>query len=351
MIFNSSNQFFICCSNNNLYQTYLDSSSVSLIFCAFIQSMKTRIYGNRAADIAIVGSFIVKLDFRIQNCFDRSLINSLHSMLNDLVLQLRHITKVSTSDLPLLGIVSGFYLLYRYFMCNFIINKIGSALNVKNLFKFTHRGFDLIHYTVTGTIGLLAMSQRPYFHCVYYAAHCGEFLSQNPNGFECSVFEKVYYILFTAYYIVDLFYMKTSSEPGMILIHHIVCLSMIFSCVVLKSPVVGPSIMLLHDAVDIPLYLGKILLYLGFGLAKDISLAIFAILCTWFRIINYPMIIYHCIQIACGNPEYPTLYRGTCALLCALYILHLIWEEKIMENVIEIIQGSPIHDNRSDKAE
>ncbi|OHT00586.1 longevity assurance protein [Tritrichomonas foetus] len=262
---------------------------------------------------------------------------------------LRQMTVVDQSDLKYLGYASVVYFVYRYIMCNYILNKIGKACRVKNVMKFTHRSFDMVHYVLTCAVGLIAMGQRPYGHCVYYAKNCGDYLGQNPNGFECTILEKIYYIQFTTYYVVDLFYIWTSNEPIMLIIHHFVCISMIFSCVLLKSPVVGPSIMLLHDLVDVPLYVGKILLYLGFNTAKDFALYSFAILCTWFRIINYPMIIYHCLKIAVNDPYMPILYRGTCCLLCVLYILHLIWQKKILDNVIEIIHGAEAHDNRSDE--
>jgi hypothetical protein len=123
---------------------------------------------------------------------------------------------------------------------------------------------------------------------------------------------------------------------------------MIVACVILKSPVVGLSIMLLHDVVDIPLYCGKILLYLGFGLPKDIFLASFTVICTWFRIITFPIVIYHCLQQAMRGAEYQRLYNMTCGLLCLMYSLHLVWEVKILRNVYNVLRGGKIHDDRSD---
>jgi hypothetical protein len=123
---------------------------------------------------------------------------------------------------------------------------------------------------------------------------------------------------------------------------------MISSCVVLKSPVVGLSIMLLHDFVDVPLYVGKVLLYLGFRRIKDAFLYSFVISYYWFRIINYPTIVYHCIQTGRGEPENPVLYRGTCVLLVVLYILHVVWAAKVARNVWGVIRGQAPHDDRSD---
>jgi hypothetical protein len=153
---------------------------------------------------------------------------------------------------------------------------------------------------------------------------------------------------FTAYDLVDFFYTYMLSEPTVYKIHHIVCVAMILACVLLKSPVVGHSIMLLHNAVDIPLYCGKILLYLGFGLPKTICLVTFVVLCTWFRIINFPIIVYHCFQQAKRGADHQALYNATCGLLCPMYALHLILEAKIIRNVVRVLKGAKVHDDRSD---
>jgi hypothetical protein len=260
----------------------------------------------------------------------------------------RQQTRVSVDDLPMLAIVTLAYALYRFTLCRYVLRTIGSILKVKDVMKFTHRSFDMLHYTISGALGFVALLQQPYGHCAVWAWNCGEFLGQHPDGFVCSVLEKVYYLLFTAYYVVDFFYTHTVREPIVYKIHHIVSVSMIVACVILKSPVVGPSIMLLHDAVDIPLYVGKILLYLGFKIPKDVSLVLFVFMCTWFRIINYPMIIWHCLQTAKHGPEFPVLYKFTCGLLCVLYGLHCVWEVKIARNVIGVLRGSGVHDDRSD---
>jgi hypothetical protein len=269
-------------------------------------------------------------------------------MFRDVLAYLSQPTAVSSSDLPMLALVTIAYAFYRRFMTQRVFDPLGRAAKVKYFFKWRHRSFDLLHYSVSGFIGLCALARQPYGFCVYWARDCGGFLSQRSDGFVCSIFEKVYYLLFTAYYIVDFWYTHTVSEPTVYKVHHFVCVAMIFACVVLKSPVVGPSIMLLHDAVDIPLYLGKILLYLGFGLSKDIALVAFVLLCTWFRIINFPIIIYHCLQQARRGAEHQALYNATCGLLCAMYALHIVWEVKILRNVIGVLRGGGIHDDRSD---
>jgi hypothetical protein len=269
-------------------------------------------------------------------------------MLSSLNVRLHELTVVSKNDLPLLGSLSFVYLAYRYVMCKFVLNTLGMLANVKDVQKFTHRAFDMIHYVSSGILGLIALSSRPYAITVFWAKDSAELLAPDPLGFECTVLEKIYYLLFCAYYIVDVGYLWTVTEPVVYFIHHVACVAMITSCVVLKSPVVGLSIMLLHDFVDIPLYVGKIFLYLGFTTLKDLSFVVFVIGYAWFRITNYPMIVYHCLQTARGDPEMPTLYRATCVLLCLLYLLLVVWAGKICRIIWGIIRGNEVHDDRSD---
>jgi hypothetical protein len=106
--------------------------------------------------------------------------------------------------------------------------------------------------------------------------------------------------------------------------------------------------MLLHDFVDIPLYIGKVLLYLGFTTLKDVFLFCFVGAYAWFRMTNYGLIVYHCLQTARGEPEMPVLYKATCVLLCALYVLHMVWAAKICRNLWGIVEGQEAHDDRSD---
>lgn len=266
---------------------------------------------------------------------------------SDFSTALNQMTSISKADIPLFAGCCVAYLGYRLFMVNYVLTALGKILKVKRLYKFTHRTFDLIHYITSSVVGVLALGRRPYAKCFAWAMDCRDFLWQNPAGFEVTLFEKIYYMLVFVYYTVDIGFMQTSSEPLMILVHHIVTISEITCCVILQSPVVGLSIMLLHDITDLPLYLGKFFVYLG-SRAKDITLAIFAISCTWFRIVNYPIIVYHVYFVGKGTTIHPWLYWTEYTLLVVLYLLHVIWEAKIFENLIQVLRGGAIHDNRSD---
>ncbi|OHT04427.1 longevity assurance protein [Tritrichomonas foetus] len=261
--------------------------------------------------------------------------------------ELRQLTYLSTDDIPLYLVCCGIYFLYRVFMCYGMLRKIGKALHVKSLFKFEHRGFDLIHYATSTILGIIALQGRPYSQCFYFARDCSEQIRPKAS-FEVTYIEKAYFMLVLVYYTIDILFIWTSSEPVMMTIHHIVTVGLIISCVSINLPVVGISIMLLHDITDLPLYLGKIFVYLNFSFLKDFTLVVFALSCSYFRIINFPIIIYKVYQ-ECWNIEWRNIiYRIDTSSLVILYGLHIFWEAEIFRNIYKIMKGNPIHDDRSD---
>ena len=261
------------------------------------------------------------------------------------------LTTFSKNDIPLWGLVICSYAVYRYVICNFFLNKISKMVRAKNETKFTHRFFDLIHYTSSAILGLISLSPRPYFRCVFFAYGCRQDLLQRPI-YECTILEKIYFMIFTAYYVIDIFYLFTNtSDVWTLAIHHVITLGMIFSSVFLCVPVLGLAIMLLHDVVDVPLYFGKISSYLSFTRTKDISLLLFAVMCTWFRMINYPIIVYYAITNTNQVTFLRNLYIPTWMLLLGLYGCHIYWFIRILYAAISIFTGQgekAIRDNRSD---
>jgi hypothetical protein len=264
---------------------------------------------------------------------------------------LSEVTSVSLSDVPFFLTVCAAYYCYRLILVKGPLASLGRALKVKRLHKFVHRTFDALHYLIGAIVGLFAIVPRDYGHCFAYAKDCQDFLWQNPEGFLLTVAEKVYFILFFAYYAVDVAFLWTASDRLMMIIHHIVTLTEIAACVVLRSPVVGLSIMLLHDVTDVPLYLAKFFIYVRLHGVATMFLALFALSCTYFRIVNYPMIVYHVGVVGKGTTIYPMLYKVEWMCLMVLYALHLIWEGKIISHVVMTARGTQIRDKRSDDSE
>jgi hypothetical protein len=258
------------------------------------------------------------------------------------------LTTISAADIPSIAIMSGACLVYRLAMVYGVLSSLSRALKIKRHEKFIHRTFDTIHYAIATLVGIFALGNRSYGHCFVYARHCHDYFLQNPDGFVLTVLEKLYFYIFFCYYVVDFFFIWTGSEPYVYLVHHIVTLSEVACCVVLQSPVVGLSIMLLHDITDIPLYLAKFCVYIGVNSLAQVFLAIFVISTTYFRIFNYPAIVYLVYQVGWVTEIHQTLYRFQTVGLCVLYGMHLMWEAKIVKVAYRTIVGGTVADSRSD---
>jgi hypothetical protein len=269
-------------------------------------------------------------------------------MLSSLLTNLGQLTTISLADAPMLVLACVAALIYRLAMVYWILYSLANVLKVKKPQKFVHRTFDMIHYTVSALIGVIAIANRPHGHCFAYARNCQDLFVQNQDGFIVSVFEKIYFFVFFSYYAVDCLFLWTASEKLVMYIHHVVTLSEVICCVVLQSPVVGLSIMLLHDVTDVPLYVSKFMVYLGLNSIAQVGLATFAISVTYFRIFNYPIIVYLVYVVGWYTDLHQTLMRFQTCCLCILYGLHIIWECKIIGVVYHAVVGGKVKDSRSE---
>ena len=266
---------------------------------------------------------------------------------------LDEITTISFIDFKPLLVTVVLYAIFRHTITKYCFEKISKMVKIeeKRQMRFANRCFDLVHYTFSAVIGVFAILSRPYNKCAYWAVDCAELFVQDPEGFSVTVFEKFYILHFLCYYIVDVYYLRTTNDFLTTAIHHVATLFLIFSSIYLQAPAVCVSIMVLHDIVDVPLYLGKIFTYIGYTRAKEVSLVTFAILCVYFRIINYPIL---CKEVM-HNIYEPTilkigLYKFTCIFLWVLYACHLVWFYDILKAVARLIRKDPnaICDNRSE---
>ena len=260
------------------------------------------------------------------------------------------VSPLSLADLPMFLAVVVISAVYRILMTEVILKKVSQLVKPKFPVKFVHRTFDLIHYTSSTVLGIAALYGRPYSHCYYYALDCKEMFKQAPACVMTNM-EKFYYMFFTAYYIVDLGYLWTATDPKMLIMHHAATLGMIGISVILNVQVIGLCVMLLHDVVDVPLYIGKIATYLGFTNVQDVSLTIMAALYTWLRMVNYPMIIFNGFSNGFDEkPFYEKLYWFEGALLFVLMFCHVYWYSKIVKAAYRLakVGKAAIVDNRSE---
>lgn len=258
-------------------------------------------------------------------------------------------TTIRPSDVKYLAIASCVFAIYRVVISNFLIKPFSLLVAEKQRSKFVHRGFDAIHYITSTILGLLAMSQRPYAHCLFYYLDCGKFLGCSGTELICSVLEKVYYFYFTSYYISDLLWLKTNKEVFILLFHHTMTLSLLCLTITSFSSVVSMPLMLLHDCGDFFLYIGKVTSYLGIKKVSDAAFVLFAISFFYFRWFVCASLGYTIIHEDVRPKTNVTPYLFGKWIFCGLFSCHVIWGYTIIKALIKIFKGEPIRDTRSDK--
>ena len=256
-------------------------------------------------------------------------------------------TTIKQSDIKYIFIAAGCYGIYRVLMNKKILTPLSKFVAEKNRQKFIHRGFDCIHYVLCGLIGTLSFLQRPYGHCAFYFADCQKY-NICTGEFVCSLFQKIYVYFFAAYYISDIFWIRTTKDIPIMCIHHTITLSMTLICILAARPAAGIATMVLHDIVDIFLYIGKIATYFGIKKISDVSLVIFAIAFFYLRLFNLLTIIYNVIADKTEQPHHRILYIIGRSMLVLLYGCHLVWGSQIIKAAIKVFKGDKIHDTRSE---
>jgi hypothetical protein len=161
-------------------------------------------------------------------------------------------TTLGPEDIGLFGGIVVAYGVYRHILTQAFLVRIAALLRVKCQFKFIHRSFDLIHYASSAIIGSFALCHRPYGHCILWAKDCRVALLPTPGACVLTLFEKMYYMTFCVYYVVDVLFIRTVPNDMFALVcHHAATVLMIIFSVLLRVPVIGVVIMLLHDVVDV----------------------------------------------------------------------------------------------------
>ena len=262
---------------------------------------------------------------------------------------LHQVSPVDWSDFPaFVGVVVA-YAIYRILMTTLVLKCVARLVKPKYPEKFVDRCFDMIHYCASGVIGTIAIYSRPYRLCCIYAVDCAEQFKQAPACVLTGL-EKVYFMMFVAYYLVDIGFLWSNRDWYVFLLHHAITVAMIVLCIILNVQVIGMCIMVLHDIVDVPMYIGKICIYLGYRNIQQVSLVIMAILWGLLRMVNLPIIIYHGVMNGLHEtPFYPGLYTLVGSLLIVLMCCHVHWFSKIVWGAYQItkVGRAAITDNRS----
>lgn len=244
------------------------------------------------------------------------------------------------------------YAIYRLILSNFFLKPLSLLLAEKLRYKLIHRGFDMIHYIMSTILGTLAFSTRPYFHCPFYFLDCAKHITCTGPTVVCSVLEKIYFFFFASYYLSDVFWIGTTKDIPMLIAHHTVTITMITACALVARPVVGFSIMVLHDWSDIFLYSGKITNYLGWKKFSDLLMVCFAVSFLYLRLFGCLTILITIFTKELDQPHHAKLYFISRCAFGGLYICHCIWGYQILRALKRIFFNSEqIRDTRSDKAD
>ena len=260
-------------------------------------------------------------------------------------------TEIKLSDLKYVFISAAIYAVYRVIINETLLKPLSNFVTEKNRYKFVHRGFDCFHYIICSIIGIIAFSQRRYGHCPFYFLNCENYI-QCTGVFMCTVLEKIYFFIFASYYISDVLWIKTTKDIPILIFHHSVTIGMIVLSVIVARPIIGMSIMLLHDIVDLFLYTGKITSYLEIKKLSNFSFITFAALFFYLRLFGCASIIYIiCFKDKTEQPHHYWGYVIARTLFCFLYCCHLLWGIQIVKAILKIFKGDKIHDTRSDQAD
>lgn len=261
-------------------------------------------------------------------------------------------TTIKPSDIYILLVVSVIHGIFRTIIDKLILRPLSKIVNEKQREKFVNRGFDCLHYITSTLIGSIAFIQRPYAHCPYYFLSCVKYMGPTGDYFVCSILEKIYFMYFASYYFSDVCWLHTSSDWRILIFHHFVTISLILTCVIVARPVLGLSIMLLHDWVDIFLYCGKIATYIHKQKWADGFLYVFAGSFFWLRLFGCATIIFNLARQPWVQPHHVALYRFSCSCFVGLYYCHIHWGVQIIKAVIKILKHTEVaHDTRSDDSE
>lgn len=266
----------------------------------------------------------------------------------DLLEFLHDETTIESSDIKFVLLTSVMFYMYRKFIETCFLKPLSVFVAEKQRNKFIYRGFDAIHYITSTIIGLFAFSQRPYAHCPFYILDCVQYIGCNGETVVCSMFEKVYYYYFTAYYLSDIVYINTNKEKGILVFHHSVTLTLMYLSVIATRHVFMFCTMVLHDLVDVFLYIGKVASYLEIKKLSDIFLCIFAVSFFYLRIFVLGSFIYIYFTEPITQTHHHLVYTIGKILFCGLYCCHIIWGSIIIKAIIKLTKGGTICDTRSE---
>lgn len=215
--------------------------------------------------------------------------------------------------------------------------------------KFTMEAWALLWHLSMLAWGLAAVGGEPWFHASVspWTSPAGT-LPFWDRGARMSARLRYLYLVQLGYYLFDLSYLylydREKKDFVMLVSHHIAAMLLIFVSY-FPPPCdfvfIGSAIMLFHEVSDIFLYAAKLSKFAGLRVATPVFAVLAAASWGWFRIVNFPRIIY---SAAYESTEVSARQQACVVMLCALYVLHVEWFRILCEVLWRAASGGGLDD-------
>ncbi|KAG2382746.1 hypothetical protein C9374_005326 [Naegleria lovaniensis] len=234
-----------------------------------------------------------------------------------------------------------------------------------------------LYYSASAIFGIIILYDAPWF---WDLSHLVMGYPEEQTGYEISSFARLYLLLGAAFYFQALFSLLFIDERMKdfveMLIHHIVTIVLIVWCVISYYHRIGTLVLLLHDVVDVFLYIAKTLNHLKFERTCETVFVGFVLSFFVLRLIYLPYLIIHSLFYTFNSWDYPQRYYvfryvtnvhdyfeissyGACclkycvssfwsliALLVVLVLLHIFWFSLVTKMIVNIVSGKGKQDIR-----
>ena len=172
------------------------------------------------------------------------------------------------------------------------------------------------------------------------------------HEYETHAFEpysRMFYLVSLAFWTSCLFFLGIETvrkDFFQMLMHHIVTVTLIGMSFVFNFHRFGLVVLLLHDVVDIFLYIAKCCMYKKHRVGSDIFFAVFA---TFFLIARLILLPIYCLIPGYIFSRQVPVAMFLAVLLTFLYCLHIFWWLMIWRLIVKTFNGSAVEtDSRSE---
>ncbi|KAF0984177.1 hypothetical protein FDP41_007354 [Naegleria fowleri] len=279
----------------------------------------------------------------------------------------------------------------KHFLCKFLSVSSLSRLKASSspeigMRKIQQRVMENVwfsmYYTASALFGIFVLMDAPWF---WDLSHLVLGYPEEQTGYEIASFARLYLLLGAAFYLQALFSVLFIDEKmkdfAEMLVHHIVTIVLIVWCVISYYHRIGTLVLLLHDVVDVFLYIAKTLNYLKFERTCETVFVGFVLSFFVLRLVYLPYLIIHSLFYTFNSWDYPQRYYifryvsnvhdyfeissyGACclkycvssfwsliSLLVVLVLLHIFWFTLVTKMIINIVSGKGKQDIRENDDE